>query len=141
MTCSMCCDIEYFHSKLAVALKIPQEYLSTPTVPNPMAVSEDYWLEVKEKKFCSRCGFENCACDALGYSDEPAVDCTLSHLAQAIFDTDPEVLCFVEQVSEAKHAKDPVAAKKRALDVAWERDEHGWATRARERAAAIKGAL
>lgn len=149
MTCSLCVqratvlsdDIQYFHDQIARALQIPKEYLSTPVVPNPMTVEEDYWLPVKTKKSCSRCGFETCACEALGYSDEPSVDCTLSHLAQAIFDTDPEVLTFIELVGEVKHAKDPMVAKKRALDVAWERDEHGWATRARERAAAIKGAL
>lgn len=131
--------MKYFHDKIARALQIPKEYLGAPLVSNPMAVNEDYYLPVK--KACSRCGFESCACEALGYSDEPSVDCTLSHLAQAIFDTDPEVLCFVEQVGEIKHAKDPVAAKKRTLGVAWERDEQGWATRARERAAAIKGVL
>jgi hypothetical protein len=179
MTCYRCTqdDLDYFHAKLASALRIPKEYLSTPAfhadtnVPpntiymlardNPMAVAEDYWLcktchsEMRGAEgclvcdtcgsnkdgACKRCGFKACACEHLGYSDEPTIDCPLRHLAQAIFDTDPEVLAFVEQVSEFKHAKDPQAAKKRALDVAWERDERGWATRARERAAAIKGAL
>ena len=140
-TCTLCwdTDIEYFQNKLAAAFKLPAKYLyhEARDASNPLSVSEDYYLPVK----CSKCGFDACACEALGYTDEPKIDCTLNHLAQALFDTDPEVLAFVERVSEAKHAKDPVAAKKRVLDLAWERDEHGWATRARERATTIKGAL
>lgn len=139
-SCSGCltADVEYFQSKIVAALKVPKEYITFDhEVRNPMAVDEDYYLPVK----CSKCGFDACACEALGYTDEPKVDCTLNHLAQALFDTDPEVLAFVERVSEAKHAKEPSVAKKRVLNLAWERDEQSWATRARERAAAVKGAL
>lgn len=121
-------------SKTPRALKI----VDLKIFSNPLSVEEDYILPVKG---CSRCGFEVCCCDALGYTDEPKIDCSLNHLAQALFDTDLEVLAFVERVSEAKHAKDPSVARKRVLDLAWERDEQGWATRARERAAAVKGAL
>lgn len=115
----------------------PPERATEIKFSNPLA-DENFCISAKG---CGRCGFEACACDALGYTDEPKIDCTLNHLAQALFDTDPEVLAFVERVSEAKHAKDPAAAKKRVLNLAWERDEHGWATRARERATAVKGAL
>jgi hypothetical protein len=153
-------DVQCFQDQIVRTLQIPKEYFEHVEV-NPMAVSEDYWLcgtcraEMRSVEgclvcdvcgsnkdiACERCGYKLCACEALGYSDEPTIDCPLRHLAQAIFDTDPEVLDFVEQVSEFKHAKDPQAAKQRALDVAWERDECGWATRAHTRAAAIKGAL
>jgi len=137
-TCSKCvsADVKYVQQKIFTALKVPKEYLSSKE--NPLTVEEDFYIPVKS---CGRCGFEACACDALGYTDEPKVDCTLSHLAQALFDTDPEVLAFVEHVSGGAHAKDPSAARKRALDIAWERDERGWATRASERAAAVKGVL
>lgn len=168
MTCWLCVqrgkqlsdDVQYFQDQIVRALQIPKEYLGYVEA-NPMAISEDYWLcgtchtEMRSSEgclvcdvcgsskdgACERCGYKSCACSALGYSDEPIIDCSLRHLAQAIFDTDPEVLAFVEQVGEVKHAKDAFVAKKRALDIAWERDERGWATRARERAAAIKGAL
>lgn len=116
----------------------PPERMQEIKLSDPFELEEDFYIPTNG---CSRCGFEACACDALGYTDEPKVDCTLSHLAQALFDTDSEVLAFVARVSEAEHAKDPSAAKKRALDVAWERDEHGWATRAHERAAAVKSVL
>ena len=122
-------------------LEISEDYLyphGIRPISNPLTVKEDYYLPTKE---CGKCGFEACACDALGYTDEPKIDCTLNHLAQALFDTDPDVLTFVERVSEATYAKEPSVSKKRVLDLAWERDEHGWATRSRERAAAIRSVL
>jgi len=140
-TCWFCLntEVEHFQNALITALDVPKQYFyhELKAVSNPLASDENYFLSEE----CSKCGFNACACDALGYTDEPKVDCTLNHLAQALFDTDPEVLAFVERVSEAKHAKEPSIAKKRVLDLAWERDEHGWATRARERAAAIKSSL
>lgn len=82
-------------------------------------------------------------------------------LARALFDTDPEVIAFVEQVADAhvrKHVTRWNAVTMRAdtvqdlrddaperydaaLQRAWDRDEHGWATRATARAEAVLAKL
>ena len=149
MTCAMCNwadDVAYFQQKICQALKVPAEYLGYERpLANPMAFEEDYYLPATpDEPTCTRCGFQTCACEYLGCTDEPKVDCTLSHLAQAIFDTDPEVLAFVEEVAETRYSPcSTLSVEKRrlALDKAWQRDENGWATRALQRAAAIKNAL
>lgn len=70
-------------------------------------------------------------------------------LAFALFRTDDEVLAFVNRVSDwtapgqrncsLRSADDPRWA--RAMETAWSLDEHGWATRALNRAMAIADAM
>lgn len=65
---------------------------------------------------------------------------TAEQLARALFETDPRVVAFVTRRSETTSADgDPVVTRVR--DVAWTRDEGGWATEARERAEQILDAL
>jgi hypothetical protein len=83
----------------------------------------------------------------IGYAGRPAplTPCT-DAMAIAIFRTDHDVLAFCSRVGE-RHTversggdttfRNNDAAFRRALDIAWERDESGWRTRAIARAEAV----
>jgi hypothetical protein len=76
---------------------------------------------------------------------------TVAQLARALFETDPDVVAFVNRVSDCEIAAmrrglavamPPGAAalvdprrRQRAMQIAWDRDEHGWSERAQARAA------
>lgn len=98
--------------------------------------SMTYWVTEQ----CTHCGYNTCACTALGYKQEARIDCTVNELAKALFQTDKDVIAFIENVSEIKH-NNCESSKNKAFQIAWERNESGWATRALEKAALIKSVL
>jgi hypothetical protein len=80
-------------------------------------------------------------------------DCTIGNLptqeeyARALFESDPEVVKFVEFVGDAWREDAGIFSGRgnprteRALSIAWERNENGWRTRAEDRAVALIDAL
>lgn len=78
---------------------------------------------------------------------------TVEQLARAIWRTDRRVIAFCASVDDAvappqpadadwaKVGEEVVRRHERALDIAWTRDEHGWATEAQQRAEQILDVL
>jgi hypothetical protein len=84
---------------------------------------------------------------AMKLSLGPSRQADIDTLTRALFDTDAEVIAFCSRVGERETRKTNadgsvtfsvnLGAYQRALDVAWSRDENGWATRAKQRCEAI----
>ncbi len=56
-------------------------------------------------------------------------------LARSLFRTDPDVVAFVARVGEGRpHAGDSFSS---VMQTVWDRDEHGWTTRALARASVM----
>lgn len=79
--------------------------------------------------------------EQLALDEAEQKDVRVTWLAQALFRTDEQVVAFVASVADAevKGAVTELDETRlaKAMERAWERDENGWATRARNRAARV----